>query len=221
MHSLSIDLPSSFKSFVVDGDHPCVMARSVVNRGNVRFGVYAQMGDAHSAHRTCEDLYAIAAESDPAEGRFLSFVAAFPSVQHASERDFEDAIWAHLRAMHAVDAQRFDWDKTVSSDPSDADFSFSIGGRAWFIVGMHPRASRVARRFDVPVLIFNPHAQFEALRVAGTFESLRDRIRKRERAVQGDINPMMNDHGMKSEARQYSGRATDAGWQCPFAANAR
>lgn len=219
MQSSTLDLPAAFQAFVIDADHPCVMARSAVNRGNVRFGVYVSMSDARSAARTCNDLYQAAAESAPGDGRFISFVAAFPNVELADERAFEAAMWSYLRAMHAVDARRFEWDEAVSSDPSQTDFSFSIGGVAWFVVGMHPHASRLARRFEVPLLIFNPHAQFEQLRVAGKFDSLRDRIRERDRAGQGDTNPMMNDHGVKSEARQYSGRATDAQWQCPFAAD--
>lgn len=196
------------------------MARSAVNRDNVRFGVFPAMGAVESAAQTCNGLYETAADSAPEANKFLSFVAAFPDVELASEQAFETAAWSHLRAMHAVDAQRFGWDETVSSDPSDADFSFSIGGRGWFVVGMHPQASRIARRFEVPVMVFNQHAQFETLREAGTFESLRDRIRERDRAVQGNTNPMMDDHGASSEARQYSGRATGVEWQCPFAANA-
>jgi hypothetical protein len=39
--------------------------------------------------------------------------------------------------------------------------------------------------------------------------------------VQDEINPMLNYHGVKSEAREYSGRATGAAWQRPFAKNDR
>jgi len=41
-------------------------------------------------------------------------------------------------------------------------------------------------------------------------------IRDREVAQTGSINPMLNDFGDRSEARQYSGRAVDSDWECPF-----
>jgi hypothetical protein len=41
-------------------------------------------------------------------------------------------------------------------------------------------------------------------------------IRRRDIALQGSTNPMLSDFGEQSEARQYSGRAVDAGWSPPF-----
>ena len=77
--------------------------------------------------------------------------------------------------------------------------------------------SRKSRRFEAPTLIFNRHAQFEVLRQEGRYETLRDRIRQRDIQLQGSINPMLKDHGEASEAIQYSGRAVEGEWRCPFA----
>lgn len=55
-------------------------------------------------------------------------------------------------------------DRRVSSDPDDPHFSLSFGGEAFFVVGLHPNASRPARRFSRPAMIFNLHDQFEELR---------------------------------------------------------
>ena len=68
----------------------------------------------------------------------------------------------------------------------------------------------------MPTLVFNLHAQFEQLRASGTFSRMRDRIRARDRALQGQINPMVSDHGTSSEARQYSGREVGPDWRAPF-----
>jgi hypothetical protein len=81
---------------------------------------------------------------------------------------------------------------------------------------MHPLASRLARRSPLPVLVFNPHAQFERLRVSGGYDRVRDVVRRRDAKLQGTINPMVADHGQGSEARQYSGRVVDAGWRAPL-----
>ena len=46
--------------------------------------------------------------------------------------------------------------------------------------------------------------------------ALGEAILDRDRTLAGDINPMLARHGESSEARQYSGRAVDDGWTCPF-----
>ncbi|MNR56963.1 YqcI/YcgG family protein [compost metagenome] len=45
---------------------------------------------------------------------------------------------------------------------------------------------------------------------------MQDAIRTRDIALQGSINPVLARFGEASEARQYSGRAVEADWQCPF-----
>ncbi|RYF38094.1 MAG: YqcI/YcgG family protein, partial [Comamonadaceae bacterium] len=109
-----------------------------------------------------------------------------------------------------------EWAGDVSDDPEGDDFSFSVGGRAFFVVGLHPGASRLARRAPAPCLVFNFHDQFEALKASGKYATMQDAIRARDVALQGSINPMLARFGEGSEARQYSGRAVSADWQCPF-----
>ena len=104
----------------------------------------------------------------------------------------------------------------VSSDPEDPHFSLSFGGEAFFVVGLHPNASRPARRFPRPVLVFNLHDQFERLRDEGRYERMREAILERDIKLAGDVNPMLARHGEASEARQYSGRIVDDDWECPF-----
>jgi FPC/CPF motif-containing protein YcgG len=50
----------------------------------------------------------------------------------------------------------------------------------------------------------------------GTFEQVRDKIRARDEALQGEVNPVVKDHGEESEAKQYSGRKVEDNWKCPF-----
>ena len=45
---------------------------------------------------------------------------------------------------------------------------------------------------------------------------MRSTIIARDIALAGDANPMLARHGTVSEARQYSGRAVEADWVCPF-----
>ncbi|WP_439476514.1 guanitoxin biosynthesis heme-dependent pre-guanitoxin N-hydroxylase GntA [Brevundimonas sp.] len=110
------------------------------------------------------------------------------------------------------------YDATVDPDPDSPHFSLSFGGEAFFAVGMHPGASRPARRFETPAVVFNLHRQFEMLRASGAYEKLRASILERDVNLAGAVNPMLARHGESSEARQYSGRAVEESWSCPFAA---
>jgi FPC/CPF motif-containing protein YcgG len=135
-----------------------------------------------------------------------------------SESQFENLLWQQLRALHEADSKYFDWDAQVSSNPSDPHFSFSFGGRAFYVIGLHANSSREARRFKWPALVFNPHEQFQRLRADGKWKRMQETIRERDLALQGSINPMLSDFGETSEARQYSGRAVANDWKAPFPA---
>lgn len=203
-----------FRDFVKDPSHPCAMAKSVLAHDAVEFGSYAQLGSESSARALCDDL--CRSLSGTHGTGFWSFVALFPEESIADEAQFERRLWLQLQRMHEYDALRHSWDASVSADPDSADFSFSIGGRAWYVIGLHPRASRKARRLGTVALVFNPHGQFEDLRAGGKYTTVRNQIRRRDIQLQGSLNPMLADHGEASEARQYSGRAVSAEWKCPF-----
>jgi FPC/CPF motif-containing protein YcgG len=211
-------LVERFAQFVRDPAHPCAMAKSVLTQGNVEFGHFGELGSFEAASDNCRALYQSLGKHQASD--YWSFAALFPEESLRSEAEFESRLWAHLQRMHEFDAPRHGWDERVSSDPEDAKFSFSIGGRAWYVIGLHPGASRLARRFTVPALIFNPHGQFDDLRERGKYATVRDSIRKRDVRLQGSVNPMLADHGEASEARQYSGRAVGAEWKCPFSRRA-
>jgi FPC/CPF motif-containing protein YcgG len=194
----------------------CVAARSAVNRRNYRLGVYRGLGTERTAAALCHDLYEFNHEFDQTTDAFTTFMAAFPTTPALGEEGFEEQLWRQLQAMHEIDAEHYAWSDAVSANPDSAEFSFSIGGKAFFIVGLHPEASRVSRTTPWPVIVFNPHAQFERLRAKGKYEGMQAAIRARDVALQGSINPMLSDFGDRSETRQYAGRHVAEDWQCPF-----
>lgn len=206
-----------FRQFVSAPRFPCVGAKSAMNRNRVAFGLYEQMADPGDAAQLCDAL-ADFSRQYPAPGADpVSFVAMFRQPV-ANEDDFHDRLWTHLQVMHDLDATRHAWDDTVSADVDDPTFSFSIASRAFFVVGLHPQASRLARRAPFPCLVFNFHDQFEALRSNGRYAKLQEAIRARDIALQGDINPVLASFGDASEARQYSGRARAEASAHPFRA---
>jgi FPC/CPF motif-containing protein YcgG len=206
----------AFRDFVLDPAFSCLGGRSALNRGTYRFGAYAELDDAAVTEGLARDLYAFARERAGFRSTFTTFAAVFRADRGLDEPAFERALWSQLQRLHDLDAQHHAWDPSVGNDPADPNFSFSIAGTAYFVVGMHPNASRRSRRFAWPMLVFNAHAQFEHLRKAGTLGGLQDQIRRREISLDGSINANLTEYGKDSEAKQYSGRPTAANWACPF-----
>jgi FPC/CPF motif-containing protein YcgG len=148
---------------------------------------------------------------------FQSFAVVFEGPGRLTEEQFEDALWERAQSLSDKDSWLGQpYDESVATEPDNPHFSLSFGGEAFFVVGLHPGASRPARQFSSPVLVFNLHAQFERLRAEGRYEKLRSSILQRDEALAGSINPMLARHGETSEARQYSGRHVDSEWRCPF-----
>ncbi|MGI8545762.1 MAG: guanitoxin biosynthesis heme-dependent pre-guanitoxin N-hydroxylase GntA [Gemmatimonadaceae bacterium] len=206
----------AFRGFVGDPGFPCLAAKGTVRRRRYRIGLYGTLGNGETVAELARDLGSFAARPLSTGTAFTSFIAVFPDRPPTDECEFEQRLWTQLQSLHEHDDVTIGWDPTVSADPDDANFSFSFGGRAFFVVGLHPSSSRLARRFQWPALVFNPQAQFARLRAEGRFGKLRAAIREREVALQGSLNPNLADFGEKSEARQYSGRRAEDDWRCPF-----
>lgn len=201
--------------FLSDAAFPCVGAKSALNKDRIVFADYPSLGDPSVVVDLCARLGAFSkAHPDPGDVP-VSFIAMFDEPPQ-DELAFEQSLWTLLQALHEHDRAHFGWDPTVGSDPTQSSFSLSIAGRAFFVVGLHPGASRLARRAPFPCLVFNFHNQFEHLKTSGKYQSLQDAIRSRELQLQGAINPVLARFGKASEARQYAGRAVESGWRCPF-----
>ncbi|HEV7145603.1 MAG TPA: guanitoxin biosynthesis heme-dependent pre-guanitoxin N-hydroxylase GntA [Pedococcus sp.] len=199
-------------SMVLHPEYPCLGARSVFNLDRATVLVLDELGTEAAAQTLLRRLTDFARDTDLAAG-FASLVAVFRGPNVGDEREFETLLWRQLELLHAADEQP--WDPAVSDDPADPHFAFSVAGTAYFVVGLHPQASRIARRTPLPTLVFNLHAQFEELRESERFVRMRDMIRRRDTELQGSLNPMVTDHGSHSEARQYSGREVPASWAPP------
>lgn len=208
-----------FRAHVLDSQFPCVGGKAAINHDTYRFGLYDEMNTGGSTGGLAYDLWEYARELRTFGTDYATYIASFAAPAVRCEFQWEGLLWAQLQSLHDLDREHHAWDPSVSSDPSDPGFSFSFAGTAFFVVGLHPASSRLARRFAWPTLVFNAHAQFERLREQNQFERLRETVRARDYKLQGSLNPNLSNFGDASEARQYSGRAVEEGWRCPF--NAR
>lgn len=211
------DLERQLRDFIAEPHFPCVGGKSVMAQGTLKvlpcYSLTSNWDDVRIHNALLE--WAQAYRADPTGLRSLAVVFGAPAM--LTETAFEAAMWSRIQSFadkdHWLGA---DYDHRVSADPDDPHFSLSFGGEAFFVVGLHPGASRPARRAPLPTLVFNLHNQFERLRTEGRYERMRERILERDVALAGDVNPMLARHGDKSEARQYSGRIVGEDWRCPF-----
>lgn len=202
---------------IADKGFPCLGAKSAMARGLLKTLVCKSLACPSDDLRIHSELvkWAKAYRRDPKGLRSLAVIFEHPSL--LSEERFEKLLWKRLQSLAEEDAARGQpYDLSVSSDPSDPKFSLSFGGAAFFVIGMHPNASRPARRVPRPTLIFNLHDQFVRLRRDGNYESMREKIILRDLALSGSTNPMLARFGEATSARQYSGRAVEDDWLCPF-----
>ena len=208
---------SLLRDHIAEATFPCVGAKAAVARGTLELLACNRIESAWDDLRIHDKLLAFAGayRADPALFRSLAIV--FDEPETMAEDDFERALWARIQSLSDKDVWRGQsYDDRVSADPDSPHFSLSFGGEAFFVVGLHAQASRPARRFAKPTMIFNLHDQFTTLRAQGRYETMREKIMVRDEAIAGSRNPMLDRHGETSEARQYSGRAVDEVWRCPF-----
>ena len=196
---------------------PCVGAKSALGRGQMDILVARDLRSAWDDLRILPALAATVGKYRADRAIFRTLVVIFEGPVELTEREFEQHLWARAQSLSDKDA----WvgyrpDPSVSTDPEDPHFSLSFASEAFFVVGLHPNASRPARRFEAPAMVFNLHDQFEVLRSQQRYEKLRSSILDRDLALAGSVNPMLARHGEISEARQYSGRKVEADWKCPF-----
>ena len=206
-----------FRTRLDDPRFPCVGAKSAMAGGHLDFVMAGDLCAANGDSVLVKRLQEFAATTR-SDALFTSQLALYPDTPFLNEVQFEWALWQRLQAMHELDAPTHGWDASVSNDPQSPEFSLSIGGRGFYVVGLHPGSSRPARRFHCAALVFNLHSQFEVLRSDGRYDKLRAAITERDVVYSGSSNPMMAMHGDASEARQYSGRQVDDSWRCPFSA---
>lgn len=204
------------EDFILQEGYPCIAARTSINSKAFAFGIFDKMDcwrtDGELAHGLTRYLHEMATKPS----NYLTYIAIFEFDGFQDEKQYETAMWSLLNRLALLSDKHFPWPEKVSDDPADTQFAYSFGGRAFYLVGMHPKSSRKARRFPYTAIAFNLHSQFEALRKKHRYGRIKQVIRKNDLRFSGSINPMLSDFGKGLEAPQYSGRAVSPQWECPF-----
>ena len=214
------NLGERFLAFLDVAAYPCVGAKSALARGTIETHEFGILGDTDNDQPMMEGLSRFVDMIETAaceEDIVHSYVAIFRGPGDMNELRFESLLWSQLWRNHKLDVRAGNHPAhDVSSDAQNPQFSLSMAGHPFFVIGLHPHASRLARRFSHPVLVFNSHRQFEKLKEDGRYKKMQAATRSRDIELQGSVNPNLADFGEASEARQYSGREVEDSWRCPF-----
>lgn len=197
-------------------EYPCVGAKASLAKGQIKCLVADHMACPVDDWKILQFLWDFVDEYRKSNKSFHSASVIFRNPYINDERQFDELLWKRLKALDILDKEKYQHDKRVDADPASPRFSYSLKEEAFFIIGLHPANSRRSRQFGYPVLVFNPHAEFEKLRLANRYENLKNTIRKRDIKYSGSVNPIVSDFGETSEIFQYSGVQHDATWKCPL-----
>jgi uncharacterized protein len=206
-------IQEQFIQFIQHADFPCIGARAAAKKKQLYFFIGEDLRSNQNDTAIVNHVYQFIKLT---ENALKTCIIIFKEPYNLSEKEFEGYLWQRLQALHHLDSIHHLWDPSVNSDVTHNNFSFSLGGQAFFIVGMHPHSSRKARQFTYPTLVFNLHEQFEQLKQENHYETMKNKIRENELEFCGSINPMLKDFGTQSEAVQYSGRTVEDNFCCPF-----
>ena len=197
---------------------PCTMAKTLAAKNRIEFKNYDLVSFNSSDLRDDLRSFQNDAGASNKDQYYKSFVAEFSSLpdRKLGFAEFENFFWKILAELRATEIEAGEYDETVSSDPRDKNFGFSINGSSYFLIMLHPENPRMSRRSENPAIVFNLHVQFEQLREEGMFEKFVKIIRGRDLRLQGDENPMMKNFGNSPEWLQYTGRQMPEASKCPF-----
>lgn len=208
-------------ALVFKENYPCIAALKTLSTGQYRTGVFGALGAGDHSGRLAKDLLALRDEQQKTGSLELSYFAVFPDLVDMNEEDFERRLWKELSHLTEVPHIDQSWDPAFSDNPEDKNFCFSLGGTAFFVVGMHQNSSRLSRQTRYPTLVFNVYEQFKELDRRNRYQPMIKANRKRDMLFQGDVNPMSEKHNDTWEAIQFSGRNNSDDWVCPFHKGAR
>ena len=202
--------------FISEKEFPCVAAKTALTWQQLNCLVVDHLACPKDDAAILEFLYQFVDTYRKSNKLYHSAAIIFRGPTQPNEALFEELFWQRMQSLANLDARQFGYDPRVVADPASPEFSFSLKEEAFFVVGLHPGSGRAARQFKYPTLVFNPHAQFEQIRANGRFDHLRDTIRTRDVVYSGSVNPILQNFGTASEVYQYTGKAYDNAWQCPF-----
>ena len=89
-----------FKRFILEENHPCIMANTVFQMDKYQLNIYDGLGRRSTAEALLNDLKHYIATYDFDSKDFESFIAVFPDSEIVNEIEFENLLWRQLQFRH-------------------------------------------------------------------------------------------------------------------------
>lgn len=208
-------IEAAIRDFVSEPNYPCIAALRALHRRENEVGIYENFGSGSAGLALRNALGDFLQRQKETGAEYLTYWAIFDGPTEFSEDEFEKNLWFELSSLTSLEQKREDWG-SHPDEPGSKNFSFSLFGEPFFVVGLHPGSSRRGRRFARPALIFNVFRQFEELQRKGAYEPMVRTNRARDLKYDGSVNPMAELHGESWESIQFSGKKNSNAWKCPF-----
>jgi uncharacterized protein len=203
------------RCLVLETPFPCLGARSAFRSGSYLFNVHTDLRTEQGLRSVAADLRHFAGVRQQM-GNFYTYIASFlEPARIDSESRWDEVVWDFLQRLHGIDEDS--WDPRWSKDPDQYDFALSFAGLGQLVVALYPGASRYARRFAWPTLVFNPPEQDRAnFPDDESFLRFQNKIRARDARLQGSVNPSLPPTLDDPQAPGFSGMPVDGSWHCPL-----
>ena len=211
-------LAQEFHAFIKSQPFPCVGAKSALAKGQLkvsrgprhrlRLGRYADLSCASGLHLPLPGR----PETVPELRRRLRSVSAPRAKRSSSGTCGRVCNPSPTRTSFSASATTSGCRPTRTTRISPCP---SAGRRSSSSACIRARAVRPAA-FPTPSSSSTSALSSSSCGRRARYEGLRSAILARDEALAGSINPMLARHGETSEARQYSGRAVEGDWVCPF-----
>lgn len=201
-----------FRGLTLNESFPCLGGTAAMRKEQYRIGVYAPLASPAAVRDCAMDLKQIVQDFPKETNPVAVLVAVFDGPVLSDEESFEKALWTQLQSMHRIDDSQPNGTASTPVVVDERDEGFVFSGRPFFVVGLHAAASRWARRFAWPTLVFNSLTHDEFLRKKGQYERMQAKIRARDVRLQGDMNPAVD----LPQLAQFAGRMVEPDWQCPI-----
>ena len=143
----NVSLATRFEDYLRRDDFPCVGAKAALSQGAIEVIEAPDISSPVSDLDIYKALSEFGDHLDLTAPVVQSFAIVFSGPDSISEEQFETFMWNRLQSLHNIDAAAGEtWRSDVDADPESAHFSLCLAGRPYFVVGLHPSASRPARR---------------------------------------------------------------------------
>lgn len=201
---------------------PCLFGRKSFQKDCMKYGISREHIDFNVISSDLIHMSElIKNETSVDKRKYLTYLHAFPTVEHGSLSDF---FFELIEGLHKIDPK--DWPENKTKSYMHHDFEFCFNGLSWFPVLLTPWHDVEIRKCPITIIGFQPLSTFEYNKKnhCDEFELMRKSIHGYIDRRYGDKKPeYMSANSSGSNITQFLGNSSigltsedKVGSVCPF-----